>query len=143
MNIQKLLIGAVLGAVLYYLLGWLVYGHLLQGYFSANTGKAGHSIFRPLSDYQVLYRVLGYLSQGVLLVLVIQWSNSRTVLKGAVTGGLLGGLMELSFDCQTYATTYVISKHGLMGNVLAFTLISAVAGALVALAAGGEKERSH
>jgi hypothetical protein len=139
MNFQKLIIGALLGAVLYYLLGWLVYQNLLQAYFNQNTGKAGHAVFR--TEHLQLYRWAGFLCQGALLSLVIQWSGSRTVVKGLLTGGLLGLLMEMGFDCQTYATTFVISKHGMLGNVLAFSAISAVAGAAVAWMSGGGRQQ--
>ena len=42
MNIKKMLVAGTVGGVLFFLLGWLVYGILLKDYFFNNTGAAGH-----------------------------------------------------------------------------------------------------
>src|SRR5450759_2816850 len=40
MNTKKFLIGGIVGGVVYFLLGWLVYGHLLTNYFHDHSGNA-------------------------------------------------------------------------------------------------------
>jgi len=133
MNLKKLTLGALAGGILYFLLGWLVYGILLKDLFHTYSGKVGHIIDRPEAEMDWLFLVGGNLAAGILLSWVIQRSASTTLMKGLVTGAVLGFLVSVSVDCVIYATSYVMSKHGILLDVMAATVIGGIVGAVLGL----------
>ena len=40
MNLKKLLLGGIAGGIVFFLLGWLIYGKLLMGFMTAHPGLA-------------------------------------------------------------------------------------------------------
>lgn len=131
MNLKKLTLGSLVGGILYFLLGWLVYGLLLKDLFHTYSGKVGHIIDRPEAEMDWLFLVGGNLAAGILLAWVIQRTASHTLIKGLVTGAVLGFFVSLSVDCMIYATSYVMSKHGVLLDVIAATLIGGLTGAVL------------
>ena len=131
MNLKKLMVGSIVGGVLYFLLGWLVYGILLKDLFHTYSGKVGHIIDRPEAEMDWLFLVGGNLAAGILLAWMIQRTASNTLAKGLVTGTVLGFFMSVSVDCMIYATSYVMSKHGILLDVIAATVIGAITGAVL------------
>ena len=140
MNITKLLVGTIAGGIVFFLLGWLVYGQLLASFMYHNTGKAGHIINRK--DMEFLYLVIGNLLSGLLLAYIFLKGNVNTLAAGLVTGGIVGFLMAASVDSVIYGTSFVLSKKAMVADVLAYTVISAVAGAVIAAVSGGKGSRS-
>jgi len=136
MNITKLLIGTIVGGIVFFLLGWLVYGNLLAGFMSNNTGKIGHSADRR--EMEFLFIIIGNGLQGLLLAYIFVKSNTNTLVGGLITGGIIGFLVSASVDCLIYGTTFMLSKKGIAADVAAATVIAAIAGAAIALTAGGK-----
>lgn len=128
MNIKKMLIAGTVGGVLFFLLGWLVYGVLLKDYFFKNTGAAGHL---DRVDIQMAIVFLGSLLQGYVYAYVFTRANVASLKDGMITGGILGFLMISAFDCMMYGTTLILSKHSLVGDILASTSIAIVVGAII------------
>ena len=128
MNIKKMLIAGTVGGVLFFLLGWLVYGVLLKDYFFKNTGAAGHL---DRVDIQMAIVFLGSLLQGYVYSYVFTRANVASLKDGMITGGILGFLMISAFDCMMYGTTLILSKHSLVGDILASTSIAIVVGAII------------
>jgi hypothetical protein len=135
MDIKKLLTGTIAGGVVLFLLGWLVYGMLLQNFMSHNPGQAG-DLGRKEMDY--LFLVAGNLAQGLLLTYVLLKSNQNSMMSGLVTAGIVGFLIALSVDCVMYGTTTIMSKKGLLADVLAFTAMNAIAGAVIGMVTAGK-----
>ena len=140
MNISKLFIGAIVGGVVFFLLSWLLYGYLLTDFMYHNTGKIGHVAERK--EMEFLYLVIGNLLEGLLLAYILIKSNVTTLAAGLVTGGIVGFLMVTSVDCIMYGTTFILSKKGMLADVVSFTVISAIAGAAIAAVAGGKGSRA-
>ncbi len=129
MNIKKMLIAGTIAGVLFFLFGWVVYGILLKDFFFKNTGAAGHL---DRIDIQLVIVFLGSLLQGYVYAYVFTRANVESLKDGMTTGGILGFLMISAFDCMMYGTTLILSKHSLLGDVLASTSIAIVVGAILA-----------
>lgn len=140
MNITKLLIGTIAGGLVFFLLGWLVYGNLLADYMSHHAGRIGHLADRKEMDF--LYIAVGNLVQGLLFSYIFLKGNVNTLAAGLVTGAILGFLMGVGVDCLTYGTTLMLSKRGMLGDVIAFTVISAIAGAVIGAVTGGKGSKT-
>ena len=137
MNIKKLFIGGITGGVLFFLLGWVIYGMLLMDFMNSHTGVAGN-ISRPEPDF--LYLIIGNLAMGFLMAYIFIKANISSLGSGLVTGGVIGLLMAVGYDCTVYATTTIASKTGMAADVIAFTVMSAITGAVVGAVLGMGKK---
>lgn len=133
MDIKKLLIGGIVAGILFFLLGWLIYGNLLADYMKNNPGSAT-GVDRAEMD--MLYMVAGNLLSGFLMAYIFIRANVNTLGNGLVTAAVVGLLFSASYDCIVYATTNIASKKMLLADVLASTVMSAVIGAIVGLLFG-------
>ena len=129
---KKIVIGGIAGGILFFLLGWLVYGILLMDYMNQHTGLKGN-VNRTDADMQMIYILAGSVLQGILLAYVLVRSNVSTLAGGLITGATVGFLISSSVDLTMYGTTYILSKHSILADVIAATAIFAIAGGLVVL----------
>lgn len=139
MDIKKLLIGGITGGILFFLLGWLVYGMLLMDFMNSHQGAAGN-VQRAETDMQYLYLVIGNLAMGFMLAYVFLKGNVNSMMDGFITGGILGLLIAVGYDCMIYATSTVISKTAMAADVAAMTVMTAIVGAVVAMVMGMGKK---
>jgi hypothetical protein len=107
-------------------------------YMSHNTGKAGHIIERKEMEFTFL--IIGNLLQVFLLVYIFIKSTVNTLLAGITTGAIVGFLMSSAVDCIMYGTSFVLSKKGMMADVIAFTIISAIIGGVLGALSGNGKK---
>ena len=130
MDIKKLLIGGIIGGILFFLLGWLIYGNLLMTFMKNNPGTAT-GVDRTEMDF--MYLVIGNLASGFLMAYIFMKANVNSLSNGLVTGGIIGVLMAVAYDATMYGVTNILSKKAMMADVLASLVISAVVGAIVGL----------
>ncbi len=133
MDIKKVLIGGIVGGILYFLLGWLIYGMLLMDFMKSHSGLATNV---DKAEMDFLYLAVGNLAMGFLLAYVFVKSNVSSLAGGLITGGVIGALVSVGVDCMMYGTTNVISKTAMAADVAAMTVISAVVGAVVGMVLG-------
>lgn len=139
MDIKKLLMGGITGGVLFFLLGWLIYGILLMDFMASHTGIAGN-IARPQPDF--LYLIIGNLAMGFLMAYIFIKANVNSLTGGFITAAIIGLLMAVGYDCMAYATSTVLSKTGMAADVAASTVMSAITGAVVGAVLGMGKKTS-
>lgn len=139
MDIKKLLTGGIVGGILYFGLGYLVYGNLLMNFMKDHPGTA-MNVDRAMEDFQFLYLTIGNLAMGFLLAYIFVKGNVNSLADGLVTGGIVGLLFSVGFDSIMYATTNIVSKTAMAADVCAFTVISAIVGAAVAMVMGMGKK---
>ena len=137
MDIKKWIIGGITAGILFFLLGWLVYGILLSDFMNNHTGAAGNV---TKTEEDMLYLAIGNLAYGFLLAYVFVKGNVGTMMNGFITGGIVGLLMAVGIDCIMYATSTVISKTAMAADVAASTVMSAVVGAITAMVMGMGKK---
>lgn len=137
MDIKKLLMGGIAGGVLFFLLGWLIYGMLLMNFMNTHPGTAGN-IARAEPDF--LYLIIGNLAMGFLMAYIFIKANVKSLGSGLVTAAIIGLLMAVGYDCMIYATSTVISKTGMAVDVAASTVMSAIVGAVVGAIMGMGKK---
>ncbi|MBL0184058.1 MAG: hypothetical protein IPP96_17960 [Chitinophagaceae bacterium] len=137
MDLKKLFMGGIVAGILYFLLGWLIYGMLLTNFMNNHTGAAGN-IMKTEPDF--LYLAIGNLAMGFLLAYVFVKSNVSSMAGGFITGGVLGLLMSVGYDCMIYSTTTTLSKTAMAADVAAATVMTAVVGAITAMVMGMGKK---
>jgi len=127
MNIKKLAIGGITAGIIYFFLGWLIYGILLMDYMKAHPGVvSGYERVEP----DMIYLVIGNLISGFLLTYIFTKANISTLANGLITGAVIGLLMACAYDCMGYALTHLYSKRMIMADILAAAVVSGIAGAI-------------
>jgi uncharacterized membrane protein len=130
MNNKKILIGGIAGGILFFLLGWLVYGILLVDFMNQHAGLKGN-VNRSDTDMQMGYILAGSILQGVMLAYVLVKANINNIAAGLITGVVIGFLISTSYDLTMYGTTYILSKKAIMADIIGATLISAMVSAVI------------
>ena len=137
MDIKKLSIGTIAGAIVFFLLGWLVYGILLQDFMRHHLGHVG---IIGRKDMKFTFLIAGQVVQGLLFTYILLKANVSSLVGGLIMGAVLGFLMAVAVDFTMYGTSIVMSKYGMLADVIASTVISAIAGAVIGALTGGKKE---
>ena len=125
---NKVLVGGLIGGVVFFLLGYLVYAMALSGMMADNT-MAGLS--RPMEEFQWLFLILGNFAFGFLVAYVLNKAGANSASAGAGVGAMLGFLMGLAVDFTMYGTSNAMTLTGVFVDIIAITVMSAVVGAVV------------
>lgn len=137
MDIKKLFVGGIAGGIAYFFLGWLIYGMLLMNFMASHQGIIG-GIQRAEPDF--LYLIIGNLALGFLITFIFIKGAVNSLGSGLVTGGIVGLLMVIGYDCMIYGTTNIMSKTAMAVDVAAMTVMSAIVGAIVGMVLGMGKK---
>jgi hypothetical protein len=118
MNVQKLLTGTIVGAVVALIMGYLIFGMALNSYMAENASAK--------AEPDMLWLIFGHLAYGGLLTYIfLQWANISTPVSGAKAGAIIALLGGLGFNWIWHGTSDMFP-----GGCVA-TLIDAAGGAVV------------
>ncbi len=127
----------VAGAVTFYVLGFLMWGLALTGFFEANTGSA-IGVMKDPPDLLMLG--IGQLALGALLTLIFgKWATISTAISGMKAGAMIGFLVGLGIDLTLYGTTNSLNLTATLVDTLLVTVQWGVAGAVVGAVLGMTK----
>ena len=129
MTLQRLALGTVVGGLVLFLLGYLVYGVLFASFFATNVGTATGVTREPFNFVALL---LGQLAFAAILTMIFNWGAVRSASQGAKIGALAGLLFFLGIDLTLYATTNVQNLAASLVDPLLAALLFAVSGAVIA-----------
>lgn len=133
MSTNKILVSGLIGGVVFFLLGWVVYGMLLMGFMEKNMSAAAADIMRADSDMVWWALILGNIAFGMLLAVIFgRWAGINTASTGAMAGAVIAFLMALSFDMTMYGTADMMSITGAIVDIIVYTGMGAAVGAAVA-----------
>lgn len=138
METNKILRGGIAGGVAFFLLGWLIYGVLLMDYTTANFNQCAA---RPMDDMIWWAMMLSNLAFGFMLSIIFSWSNTTGMMAGAKVAGIIGLFVSVSMDFSVYSmSTMFASFSTVFVDILAYTIMSVISGAIIALAMGMGKK---
>ena len=80
MNLQKTIVGGIVGGILYFFLGYLVYGLLLKSFFEKN----GMAVDMDKMVWWAM--IVGNLAGGFLLAYILGKANASSASAGAGIG---------------------------------------------------------
>jgi uncharacterized membrane protein len=132
MDAKKWLAGTVVGGVVLWLLGMLIWQVLLSGFFTANAGGA-IDLVREAPIYWA--GILGTFAIAALVTTALGWAGSFSLSEGFRVGAIVGFLLWFGVDFLHYASldrwnlTATIAdpileliRTGIGGAVIAFVL---------------------
>lgn len=131
---QRLLLGTVVGAVVFTLLGYLAYGIVFADFF-ANNGGSATGVQRDPFDFVSL--VAGQVVFGALLTMILIWASAANVMQGVKIAFVTGLLFFLAIDLTMYATTNIQNlKASLVDPVIGGFLFACAGAAIMAVTKG-------
>lgn len=140
MDTTKFLLGTIGGAITALILGYLLYGMLLMGFFESNLGTAT-GVMKGTDELNWLWMIIGHLFAGAFISYIfLKWANISTFSGGASAGAIIGFLMAGSYDLIGYATTNVYNLTAALADIVVTAIIVAITGGVVGLILGmGQK----
>lgn len=131
---NRFVLAALVGGVVVFLAGGLLYGVLTLSFFEANQGSAV-GVMKDTPDY--LYLVLGQVVLGVLLAVVIdKWARVGGVANGLKIGAIVGLLMGLGVDLTMYGVTNISNLTATLVDPLILAVQMACAGGAIGAVLG-------
>ena len=133
---QRLLLGTVVGAVVFTLLGYLAYGIVFADFF-ANNGGSATGVQRDPFDFVSL--VAGQVVFGALLTMILIWASAANVMQGVKVAFVTGLLFFLAIDLTMYATTNIQNLTASLVDPVIGGFLFAFAGAAIMAVTKGKK----
>jgi hypothetical protein len=138
MKTNKILLGGIVGSVLFFLLGWIIYGILLKNFMAANYNQ---SVYRPMEDTIWWAMIVSNLAWGFTVSFVLNWANVTNALTGAKLTVIIGFLLAVSIDLSFYAMTTMINNlTAILVDIIVYIVMSAIIGATVGWVIGSGKK---
>ncbi len=142
MNVGKMLLAAAVGGVVYFLLGWAVWGVALANFFK-HAAEVEALIQRPPEEFGLVSMLLSCLAWGVLFAYIFsRWAGIRTFASGAVAGATIAVLVSLSvnFGMLAMYKSNFTDPTKLVADAVVSGVVSAIVGGVIGWMLGrGEK----
>ncbi len=131
MTTKTRILATLAGFVVYFMLGFLLYGVLLTDFYSAKAGSAT-GVMRTDDDMQWWALIAGNLVQAYLLVYIFgNWANITTFGGGLRAGATVGFIMALGFGLNMYGTTHISNLTSTLVDSLVMAVMMGLTGGAV------------
>jgi len=134
MKNNKYFLAAIVGGVVYFLLGWLIYGMLLMTFMKENSGLPADiysKVFKPDTDINMGMLVLSCLLEGFLAASILSWSGVTSAGSGFTKMAIAGLLIVAYFDTTFYSVSNMFTMKSMIVDIISGTIIAAIGGAVV------------
>lgn len=126
----KVLVGGVIGGVVFFLLGFLIWGLALMSVMEKYSNMA---CMRPEEDFNMILMGISNILWGLAYAYIFSKANINSFSAGAVSGAIVAVLIGLSIDLAMYSyTTMSTSLTPAFINVAANGVLGAVGGGVIA-----------
>jgi hypothetical protein len=136
MDLKKRMLATLAGFVVFFLLGWLLYGMLLMDFFNSNQGTAS-GVMRAETEMVWWALAVGNLLQTYLLVYIFgNWANITTFGGGFKAGVIIGLIIGYGVDLTMYGTTNIMNLTGALVDPLVIGVMMGVSGGVIGVVLG-------
>ena len=129
MTTQRFAIGTLVGGLVLFFLGYLVFVVLFGDFFAANAGTATGVQKDPI-DFVTL--AIGQLAWGAVLTLILGWASVSSVGQAARVSALAGLLFFYGIDLTMFATANTSTLTLAVVDPILAAALFGVAGAAIA-----------
>lgn len=131
MDAKKRMLATLAGFVVFFLLGWLLYGFLLMDFYATNSGSAT-GIMRKESEMVWWALILGNLFQAYLLVYIFgKWANITTFGGGFSAGLIIGLILGFAVNLSWYGTMNITNLTATLVDPFVSGIMMAITGGVV------------
>ena len=134
MDIKRLIIGTVVGAITLYILGYVIFDLVFGEFYAANAGSATGLV----RGNEVVWAVaLGTVSYAALLTLAIGTrAGSSTIVEGLKIGAIVGFLLWFTVDFIFYGIFNISNLTLTFVDPLLELVRAGISGAIIAVVLG-------
>ena len=129
MTTQRFALGTVVGGLVLFFLGYLIFGVVFADFFAANAGTATGV---PKEPFDFVSLGIAQLAWGAALTLILGWANVSSVGQAARTAAIAGLLLFFGFDLTMFATTNTSTLLATVVDPILAAVLFAVAGSAIA-----------
>jgi hypothetical protein len=139
MSIKKVIIAGLAGGIVYFVLGWLVFGILMKDFYAAHTNTG---IMRPEKDMIWWAMVVSNLTWGIFMAYVLnRFGNANSLGSGFMAGATISLLISACYSLGFYAySTMYGDMTGLAVDIILGTVVGGIIGAVVGFVLGKIKD---
>ena len=135
MNLStKLLIGGLLGGIMAFLCGWVIYGQFMYDFFQNSMiqvpGMLKNTMNPGIKEWVSL--MISQFSLGFLMAFVLGKFREMDAVKGLIAGAIIMLLISLYMNCSLFFQLNLFGKK----MIIADALVSLVYGGLIGLVTG-------
>ena len=135
------IIYAIIGAtVTGFLLGWLIFGILLDSFYKSQMTAGAAALMKDPPDMWAM--IVMNVSYAVLLVYIFHaWAGITTFIKGFTAGITIFFLVMVGFDIGMYGFSTIFTLTLSIVDIIANTILGGIVGGVAGLILGlGNKE---
>lgn len=134
MGNNNILIAGLVGGIVSFITGFLIWGIALESFAEVNAGSAT-GVTKEGMDFWAI--ILGSLAGGMLVAIIFgRWAHIKTAKTGATAGAIIGILLGININFIMFGTTFVTTLPLAIVNSIAYAVLYAVIGAVVGLMLG-------
>jgi hypothetical protein len=140
MKTYRIIYAGLAGGLAFFLLGWLVYGILLNDFMMNNYNNCSS---RPSNEMVWWAIILSNLVSAYLIAIVISWANAKNIVDGIKIAAILGLLITASMDLSLYSmSTTFLNTKALIIDVAVATLLWSVVGFVISFVIFSGKKKA-
>ena len=126
----KVLLGGLIAGIAFFVLGYLIFGMLLNSTMEAYMNAA---CARPMEEIRMGYLIFGNLFMGLAVSYIYsRWIGPHSFASGAKPGAILGLLIALGMDLMFFGlSTMWTEQMGFVIDVIGSVVLWTIVGGLV------------
>jgi len=129
MSNNKILVAGIIGAVTYFILGFLVYDLALSGFYGEHMVK---TCMRGDEETVWWAMIVSHLAWGIFIALIYgRWASISTFATGAKAGAVIGALVSLAINLGQYAMFTNMDLTIALTDVVVGAVLTAIIGGVV------------
>jgi hypothetical protein len=136
MTTQRFAIGTLVGGLVLFFLGYLVFGVVFADFFAANAGTATGV---PKMPFDFVSLAIGQLAWGAALTLILGWASASSVGQAARVSAIVGLLFFFGIDLTMFATTNTSTLKAAVVDPILAAVLFGMAGAAIAAVTGKKR----
>ena len=128
MNTSKVIFASLIGAIINFLAGWIIYGILLKSPMEKAMTPEAISLNKPEPNLAGIF-IAGVITAFLIAYIFERWAKINTFIGGLTAGGLLGLLFAAGMDIQIWSMVNMWSTPSyIFVDILSTTVMWALIG---------------
>jgi hypothetical protein len=134
--LTRILLATLVGGIVMFGLGFLIYGILLDAFMKANMTAEAVKLMKDQPNFILLF-ASNLVFAWVLAFIFERWASIKTFVTGAIAGAIIAGSIALAIDLQFSAIMNLMSGFvPVIVDVLGAVVLGGISGGVIGLVLG-------
>jgi uncharacterized membrane protein len=134
MDAKRIVVGTIVGALVIYALGFLIFNVIMESFYAANMTSVPGVFHESQIQWAIIVGEIG--SAALLTLGILSQRGTPTLRTGAITGAVVGFLLWVTADFVYYGLANVWTLTVVIVDPFVEAIHFAISGAIVALVLG-------